>query len=27
MIKVELSDASEADGLLDAEAYKKLIGM
>ena len=26
MIKVELSDASEADGLLDAEAYKKLIG-
>jgi glycine cleavage system H protein len=27
MIKVELSDPSEADGLLDAEAYKKLIGM
>ena len=26
MIKVELSDPSEADGLLDAEAYKKLIG-
>jgi glycine cleavage system H protein len=26
MIKVELYDASEADGLLDAEAYKKLIG-
>lgn len=26
MIKVELSDPSETDGLLDAEAYKKLIG-
>lgn len=26
MIKVELSDPSEADGLLDAEAYRKLIG-
>ncbi|MDM8003126.1 MAG: glycine cleavage system protein GcvH [Bacteroidota bacterium] len=26
MIKVELSDPSEAEGLLDAEAYKKLIG-
>jgi glycine cleavage system H protein len=26
MIKVELDDASELDALLDAEAYKKLIG-
>ncbi len=26
MIKVELSDPSEAENLLDAEAYKKLIG-
>ena len=26
MIKVELADPAEADGLLDAEAYKKLIG-
>ena len=26
MIKVELDDTSEADSLLDAEAYKKLIG-
>lgn len=26
MIKVELSDLSEAEDLLDAEAYKKLIG-
>ena len=26
MIKVELSDPSEAEQLLDAEAYKKLIG-
>ncbi len=26
MIKVEISDMSEADGLLDAEAYGKLIG-
>jgi len=26
MIKVELDDPSEADSLLDAEAYKKLIG-
>ena len=26
MIKVELSDPSEAENLLDSEAYKKLIG-
>ena len=26
MVKVELSDASEVNDLLDAEAYKKLIG-
>lgn len=26
MIKVDLADPSEADNLLDAEAYKKLIG-
>jgi glycine cleavage system H protein len=26
MIKVAVDDASELDGLLDAEAYKKLIG-
>lgn len=26
MIRVELSDPSEIDALLDAEAYKKLIG-
>jgi glycine cleavage system H protein len=26
MIKVEIDDPSEADALLDAEAYKKLIG-
>lgn len=26
MVKVELSDASEVKNLLDAEAYKKLIG-
>lgn len=26
MIKVDLADPSEADDLLDAEAYKKLIG-
>ncbi len=26
MIRVELADPSEADDLLDAEAYKKLIG-
>ncbi len=26
MIRVELSDPAELDGLLDAEAYKKLIG-
>ncbi|MHC1730511.1 MAG: glycine cleavage system protein GcvH [Bacteroidales bacterium] len=26
MVKVELSDASEVNVLLDAEAYKKLIG-
>ncbi|MGW8179580.1 MAG: glycine cleavage system protein GcvH [bacterium] len=26
MIKVELDDPSEADSLLDAEAYKKLVG-
>lgn len=26
MVKVELSDASEVNNLLDAEAYKKLIG-
>lgn len=26
MIKVELEDPSEADSLLDAEAYKKLVG-
>ncbi len=26
MIKVDLTDPSEADSLLDAEAYKKLIG-
>jgi glycine cleavage system H protein len=26
MIKVDLTDPSEADGLLDAEAYRKLIG-
>jgi len=26
MVKVELSDASEVKDLLDAEAYKKLIG-
>ncbi len=26
MIKIELSDTSEIDNLLDAEAYKKIIG-
>jgi glycine cleavage system H protein len=26
MVKVKLSDASEADGLLDAAAYEKLLG-
>ena len=26
MVKVELADPSEVDNLLDAEAYKKLIG-
>jgi len=26
MVKVKISDASEVDGLLDSEAYKKLIG-
>jgi len=26
MIKIEIDDASEIDDLLDAEAYKKLIG-
>ena len=26
MVKVELSDASEVNNLLDAEAYRKLIG-
>ncbi|MDX9903896.1 MAG: glycine cleavage system protein GcvH [Bacteroidales bacterium] len=26
MIKIEIDDASEVDDLLDAEAYKKLIG-
>lgn len=26
MIKIKMSDASEVDGLLDAEAYKNLIG-
>ena len=26
MVKVDLADPSEADNLLDAEAYKKLIG-
>jgi glycine cleavage system H protein len=27
MIKVDMDDASELDALLDAEAYKKLIGV
>ncbi len=26
LIKIEISDASQADGLLSAEAYKELIG-
>ncbi|OIQ40934.1 MAG: glycine cleavage system protein H [Bacteroidetes bacterium MedPE-SWsnd-G1] len=26
MIKIKISDASEVDGLLDAEAYKTIIG-
>jgi glycine cleavage system H protein len=26
MVKISLSDASEIDGLMDAEAYKSLIG-
>ncbi len=27
IIKIEMSDASEADGLMDAEAYTKYIGL